>query len=203
MDYYKVERLSASLINRFYSDTFLTGFVPGPTAATLDGGNAFHLMTYQPDISNSYINCISLKEIAMFSRMATVARKTPVISAFIKNKNTEYEKEYFFDIAGMPFKAKLDAVLPLYWHDLKSTACKTESSFKEAFFNFGYDRQAAIYMTATGKYGYFTGVSKTEPHSTFLIDTSKYKKDIKKALEAVIELGQMYLKLNKGNIYVG
>lgn len=200
-NYFKIKRLSASLINRFYQETFLQKtFSVKPE--TLIFGSLVHTEIYEKHLFPVNTD-LALKELNRLKRMAEVARKTPTLAYFLKHPLAQFEQAILFDLAGMPFKAKLDCRIPKSWHDAKTTACRNQADFLNAFFEYGYDRQTAVYKAATGGcLGMFTGICKAEPHNTFLIDTNKYKRDITKAGKAVIELAQHYLTINKNQIIV-
>jgi hypothetical protein len=163
--------------------------------ATLLFGQLMHMAIYEPEEYNKAEKMPSDKLTRQCERMAEAARKTPVLAGFLKDKRTVYEKPYYAIINGVPVKVKPDALLGKIGHDAKSTACRTFDEFISKFVEYGYWRQAALYMDATGGRNWlFTGITKSEPHKTFLVDCSKFKAEVKAGRIEYLELLRLYVQ---------
>lgn len=164
---------------------------------TLRFGQLMHLGLYEAEAFRKAEMPACSKTLNKLNRMIAAGRKTPVLSGFLKNKATVYEKPYYAIINGVPVKVKPDAFIPnsRLGHDAKSTATNSLKAFYESMLEYKYFRQAALYMDATGaKNWYFTGISKTEPHQTFIIDCSKYKGEVKQGRIEYLELLRLYVQ---------
>lgn len=173
---------------------------------TLRFGNLMHLGLYQQYefmSSKEYVDFYSRQNIGydktfrQCERMIEAGRKTPVLGGFLKNKATIYEKPYYAIINGVPVKVKPDAFIPKsrLGHDAKSTATNSLEAFLVSMKEYGYWRQAALYMDATGaKNWYFTAICKAEPHKTFIIDCSKYKAEVQQGRIEYLEFLRLYVQ---------
>lgn len=162
---------------------------------TLIFGQNMHLGIYEPE----KLIHQDTKEFRKCLRMVEAGRKTPVLSGFLKNKETVYEKPYYALIDGVPVKVKPDAFIPKsrLGHDAKSTATNSLEAFLESMKKYGYWRQAALYMDATGgRNWYFTAISKTEPHKTFIVDCKQYKAEVKQGRIEYREFLRLFVKYN-------
>jgi hypothetical protein len=183
-------------------------------AATLRTGQLLHLATYQPlefNATDEVTNCLRrgtehLYTINLVQRMAREAKaKCPVLKSFLEGKNTAYERPVaaYIEKLDLYVKVKPDAMLfnrsnkPTYLHDLKSTACNNRAAFLDTFKTYGYWRQTVLYKAATGaKNMFFTGVSKSEPHQIWTINTADYKPELKRAKAELLDIFDTYLQLN-------
>lgn len=203
-EYYRNPIVSNSGLGAFLSKvTDSQGMNAKPE--TLRFGQLMHLGLYEYDEFKQSPEALSepTKSFRQCLRMIEAGRKTPVLSGFLKNPNTVYEVPYYAIINGVPVKVKPDAFIQTtrFGHDAKSTATTKLDDFIESFKKYGYWRQAALYTLATlGKNWYFTGISKTEPHKTFIVDCSKFKAEMKQGRIEAIELLRMYSELHPNYI---
>jgi hypothetical protein len=191
-DYYQLPVLNNSGLSEFRNKLFgLPSF--NVSEKTLRTGQLVHLAVYQPHLFASVGAAERTNDIY---KLASCARKCNVLQSFLKNPKTLFEADIYSlwnDL--VPIKVKPDAHVPkLYGHDLKTTATKTRLDFLDKFTEYGYWRQAYFYGTATGcKNYFFTGVSKANG-STFLVDVSQHKAEMKQAKIEVEELIKMYIE---------
>lgn len=156
------------------------------------------------------------RQISLVLGMATAARANPLVSHFLASPAAVFEREIYALLTAVPglpnkttipFRMKADGLLytcPALLQckaaqDLKSTACKTKAAFLATFDEYGYWMQAHIYKLITGaKKFYFIGVSKSEPHQTFTVDTSKHPEQMAEAKRLFPLMLRRYLELNPG-----
>lgn len=68
--------------------------------------------------------------------------------------------------------------------DIKTTSAKTRAECVKSCIKYGYFRQAIVYMTLAKASNFvFVFVTKSVPHRVFLIDVSKYPKEMEAARE--------------------
>ncbi len=73
--------------------------------------------------------------------------------------------------------------------DLKITTCETDKSFRDNAIKLGYVHQIAYYMWVSGyKKAYLNGISKHEPHKTFLLVFNWTDQIIQNALNEHIQV---------------
>jgi hypothetical protein len=213
--YYKSPLLSNSAVSAFYAELLgLRGMKA--KAATLRTGQLLHLATYQEAdfIATAEVTDLkaggdaNIKTLNLVQRMAAAAKHPisgcPVLRSFLNNKLTRYEVPVaaLLDKPAVYFKVKPDAALYnragtkiTYLHDLKSTATTNKTAFLETFTEYGYWRQAFIYMFVTGaKNMFFTGVSKAEPHQIYTVDCKNYKAEIAEAKQQMLSAIETWLE---------
>lgn len=97
------------------------------------------------------------------------------------------EKKLKGEVMGVPMHGTLDINrvhdLDLIG-DIKTTSAKTRSECVKSCIKYGYFRQAIVYMTLADASNFvFVFVTKSTPHRVFLIDVSKYPKEMEAARE--------------------
>lgn len=202
-NYYNYPILSNSGFTKFW--IFLTGgynFTDRIKPITLRFGQLFHTLTYTPQLLTSEdlsdINSLEPKMKAQLNRMVEAARNNPTIKAFLKHRNIIFEKPVYFTINGFPLSIRPDALIPkLHGHDLKSTACTTQTAFEKSCVEYKYFRQMYLYQLGTGCKNYIiTGVSKKErrdgTHETFTVDICNYSEQMKEAKIEALEMIRLY-----------
>lgn len=210
----KIELLNADHLDhsQYYSNPIISnsglgGFYNKLTDAkamnakpeTLFFGQLMHLGLYEAEAYANTPKTLPAKLQAQCERMIAAGRKTPVLSGFLKDKRTVFEKPFYAIINGVPVKVKPDAFIPnsRLGHDAKSTAKTTLEGCLESMEEFRYWRQAALYTDATGgKNWLFTFITKSEPCKTFLVDCSKHKDKIKEGREEYQELLKLYAEMH-------
>lgn len=205
-DYYSLPLISNSGLSQFYAKLFeLPAF--SVSAATLRKGQLVHQATYEegefhccPEFTAYCKKEADGKTESLIwevERLAAIARSSPIIAFYLKHKLAQFEVDWFALIDGVPVKVKPDAMIPNHLNDLKTTACQSRDEFISYFDEYGYFRQAAMYLEATGCKNFtFLGVSKTRLGNTFLVDVKDFKKQMKDAREEVHERIRLYVKHN-------
>lgn len=208
LDYYKTGILSKSGLWEFKAKLEGQKLMKAKPE-TLRFGQLFHEAIYEPALfvsTDEYIRArvtanpknSDVKLIYHVCRMAEAAKKDLILAQFLKDKNSKFEQPVWALINDVPIQIKMDCFNGRYIHDAKSTACNTFDSFLQTCVEYGYFEQAALYKMVSGaKNMYFLGVSKSEPHKTFPVDCSKFKKEMKEATENILFLIETYCKLNK------
>lgn len=103
-----------------------------------------------------------------------------------------YVENFQFDGFTLNMRGKLDYFIPGMVADLKSTACTSQNAFENACKQFGYYRQMWLYCKLTGvKRAIIFGVSKTKPHSVFIV---KLAEGDDKWIEGEKEINQLAFK---------
>lgn len=103
---------------------------------------------------------------------------------------TQTQRKFTCDINGLPFIGFKDMVGPKFIIDLKSTKSAYEPDFNRDIFSYGYDLQAAIYVTGERDYPdyYILAVEKEEPFGCAVFRLSGEIVDAAKAqLDMVID----------------
>lgn len=206
------------------SNSRLKGEILKASPATLRTGQLLHAAVYEPHIfkaspehlaySATAVATPAARQMQQILRLAAVARANPLISHFLASPNAIFEREIytlltavpgFPPAVAVPFRMKADGLLytcPALLkckavQDLKSTACKTKAAFLATFDEYGYWMQAHIYQLITGaKNFYFIGVSKSEPHQTFTVDTGDHREEMAAAKRLFPMLLRRYIETN-------
>lgn len=181
-NYYDIPRCSNSELSRIKRELLGLQYQPA-SEATLYFGGMFHKALLEPHKYS--INDVDTKSAALINAMINEGRKQFMINLFCHHPLTTFEKEYFFDFEGVPFKMKADAILGDWGVDPKTTACKTTEDFIETFDDYGYWRQAAIYMIGANlKRFTFWGFRKSESNpKVFIVNAHEYPKKLNEALD--------------------
>lgn len=193
-DYYDVDRLSHSRLNEFIR--LLKGekslpIIPKNAAF----GKLLHAQLFEPEkydqLLDSYLSfekILTFKDVLIINRMNFKAAHFSIFKLMLDNPATEYEKEFYFDLHGIAFKLKVDAIHKKLIADLKSTSARSLTEFLESCEKFGYFRQVAIYLHGTGADTFhIIGVSKSDPHDIFFVNATgpQFAKELAKAREEV------------------
>jgi hypothetical protein len=185
-NYYEVPVLNNSGLSAFRNKLLgLPSF--NVSEATLRKGQLVHLAVYQPHLLPAE------ETTGEILKLAAYAMKCRVLQSFITDKATVFEEDiYALWQDRIPVKVKPDARKGNSGHDLKTTATKSRLDFLDKFEEYGYWRQAYFYRTVTGcKNYFFTGISKVN-FTSFLVDVSQFKPQMKQAKAEVHELIKLY-----------
>jgi hypothetical protein len=91
-------------------------------------------------------------------------------------KDSIREQKLYGDVHYANLALILDAKQPKLKRgfDLKTTSCRNIAHFKEKLVEYGYVKQALIYVKVTGlKEFYFVAIRKEEPYEIFIVDVVK------------------------------
>ena len=170
-DHYRsLPLISNSDISIFLNE--LTGQVQKPAHRAFAIGSYFHAyvlegMTLAP-------HGLSISDVSMVERMAERLSRHEAASLLQQVRHHEMVRLFVDEQSGLPCKAKLDAVAEDFVIDLKTTAAASLREFEQAILKYGYDRQAAHYLLASGKREYYmVGVQKAAPYNVYLVSMSK------------------------------
>lgn len=204
-NYYAVPLLSNSGLSAFRAK--LLGEPTFSVAeATLRKGQLVHLATYQPrefERSPEFVSLLpgqvgTAQNRAVINeclKLSGIARSTPLLKMLLRNPAAIVEEDIYCLLNKVPFKIKPDLRIPNHINDLKTTACRTRDEFIACFEQYGYWRQAWLYMEGTGCKNFtFLGVSKTVVGNTFLVSSKDFKKEIREAGKEALELIRLYLE---------
>lgn len=208
------------------SNSRLKGAILKASPETLRTGQLLHMAVYEPDAFTSSPEHVAYattavatpaaRQMQQILRLAAVSRANPLVSHFLASPAAVFEREIYALLTAVPglpnktaipFRMKADGLLytcPALLQckaaqDLKSTACKTKAAFLATFDEYGYWMQAHIYKFLTGaKKFYFIGVSKSEPHQTFTVDTSKHPEQMAEARRLFPMMLRRHLEQNPG-----
>lgn len=172
-----------------------------------DLGHLFHANLFEPHLYQQVLlECkseITKKDLKLLRDMRTAALNFRSLRVFLEDLRTLFEQEYFGQLCGLDFKMKADAINEHMQAigDAKSTAATTLQKFLESCDNYGYWRQAYIYMMLTGMTNfYFWGVSKVKPHNVFFVDVSQYPMEMANAAAEVTWLCEEYIKAQEEKV---
>lgn len=206
------------------SNSRLKGAILKASPETLRTGQLLHLAVYEPDAFKSSAEYVAYattavptpaaRQMQLVLRMAATARGNAIVGYFLDNPAARFEQEVYALLSAVPglankvaipFRMKADSLLYTCpqrlkcktAQDLKSTATRTREAFIATFDEYGYWMQAHIYQLITGaKKFYFIGVSKSEPHQTFTVDTSKHPEQMAEAKRLFPLMLRRYLEQN-------
>lgn len=105
------------------------------------------------------------EDFEIIEQMSKSIKGSPWAKKLIDNLAISYEKEFFAEINGYPFKGFIDIVGESYVADLKTDRDASPAAFIKSADNLGYHLQAAIYSTITGKEFYWIVVENVAPHN--------------------------------------
>jgi hypothetical protein len=172
VDYYQQDPniLSNSELGRIKDE--MMGRSPGSfSEETKRFGRWFHTALLEPMKWHNQKQLITdSKAVNQISRMVRNARRSEWLCHLLDSETVQIEHEYFFELFGVPFKAKIDARLGIILADPKSTSCTNLEAFQKACIDYGYYRQGTIYLHGTGaSQFYLVGISKTTDAAPFIV----------------------------------
>lgn len=143
---------------------------PLPTAA-FNFGSVVHELLLEPE-NLTYKRWSEEVTDAERERMMGIydsVRKHPFITEMIAT--SEREQVHFFEVDGMPCKAKIDLKREKLVADIKTTSSRSMAAFRAAIRKFDYNRQAAYYLDAAeGEEFVFIGLQKHAPFEVFYVE---------------------------------
>lgn len=172
IDYYSIDRVSNSRLGLVKS--IIDGMpLMKAKESTLEFGKQLHESVLEPE--KYFFNLASDKSFYKkykdkVSAMTAGARGNLLVSFFLNNPLTKKEEDVFFthERSGLECKLKADIISERTIGDLKTTSCTTKAEFEATILKYGYHRQGAFYLDATGaKEFILIGISKKYPHHTF------------------------------------
>lgn len=197
-NYYDIDRCSNSELSKIKRELLgEKGFMAGE--ATLHFGKMFHVALLEPEKYNPAL--LTQKDKVLLGSMMEQARKCSVLQFFLSNAKTEKEAEKFFEFHGAPFKAKADIILGAWGADPKTTSASSREAFIDTFDDYGYWRQAVIYMHAwqLNKFTFF-GIRKAENNGAiYTVNAHDFPKQLKEAREEAEMLTEHYIHRRKKN----
>lgn len=200
IDYYDIDAISASRLKKFRKSE-KHGLLPDHESQSLAFGTAFHMAILEPEkfksvyqtFSNrldlrkkshkrlnfyalSKYKMLSQQELEAITEMQKSICKNLLAHDIIKSISPDsIEKEYYWEIEGLKYKAKIDGYSPAYNAivDIKTTSDSTVSGFTKSCFNYGYHISAVQYYEALEKvdnltpdYFILIAVEKEPPYIT-------------------------------------
>lgn len=193
--YYTIKRCSNSELTRIWRELQQLPAFKASEAALIFG-RMFHLALYQPNkYDERHVDINSRK---MIAAMIKECRKNFQLNLFCTHPKSEFEQPHFFNFENVPFKCKPDSELFSWISDAKSTSCATKDEFIRTFDDYGYWRQAFLYMFArkANRFTFFGVQKKFHNPKVFVVNAHDYPHKLKEAEQQAKLLTLHYAKQN-------
>lgn len=196
-DYFKKPGLSNSFLGCVKSGQ---SFKCSPE--TLLFGTQVHEACLEPLVYISKMDQYAyMKNAQMVDNMRESLLKNALFLIFAANEATEYEKEYFFELEGLPCKLKADLKLRDIIGDIKTTDARTREEFEKRAVEYGYHRQGAWYMDGTGSNRFIIfAIGKKFPYPTFTYVLERNSPEIAVGRAEYLQLIEKYKSLTPEQI---
>lgn len=157
-------------------------------------GNFLHIAFANYPINNVF--ACTPTEAKKLTAMVAKLYANKIVLALVKDSVREVS--YFASFFGINVRMILDVRQPTTGSDLKSTDCRSFADFLAKAIEYGYFRQALIYMLGVGlKDFYFIGICKEPPFEIFIFNVNDYPKELAYAREELDFLLYWYRSYGK------
>jgi len=222
-EYFANPRMSRSDLFTYHKSPALykakkDGLIENPSSPALLFGSAFHTMVLEPQhfderygiydgrrsASKSYKQMVETEadagrqivlrsEYDQMKKMRVSCLQHELVSTSLDDPEATKEDVIFFDLMGVPCKAKIDLMCRRDIIDLKTSVSADPSDFQSSVTKYGYHWQSYWYKKAAEAIGvkaefYFAVVAKSEPHESSVVMLSPdYEKIAEDQISAAFE----------------
>ena len=178
--YYKIDRCSNSELSRIKRE--LQGQqMYAASEASLLFGRMFHYATLEPRKYDP--RHVDMSSRILLESMCKTLRSNFQFNLFANHPKTTFEEVVVFNFETVRLKCKLDARLHDWIIDPKSTSTTSREEFIKTFDDYGYWRQAFLYMFACRATRFtFFGVTKSKNNcKLFVVNAHEFPHKLKEA----------------------